>query len=220
MYVSKNESTQIYLPRVRDTFISAKNKNYLSKIISKQLYTTNNDNRYKQLEIDISAEIEKWAQTGKLDKLAETADLVSNEITLQLNYCNSLFIKHYLNKSSNLNQYQFELDNNPYKQETIINGEKKKFKDFLASDYENMSVSNYQDTFTSYERNNQIPFYRKALHNRNVDRSFDGNDMAFDSKINMKYKKYNNSDLLDNVSYLRKQKPSNHRWSDESKHSS
>lgn len=222
MYVARNENTQIYLPSVKDTFISTKNKIYLSKIISKQLYTSNNNIRYTQLENDINKEIDNWVNKGKLNNLAETADIVSNDITLQLNYYNSLFITHYLNKNTNLDQYQFELDNNPYKQVTIINGEKKKFKDFLASDYENMSVSNYQDAFTGRFDNkyNEIPFYRKALHNRNVDRSLSGNEINSESKINMKYKKYDNSDLLNNVSYLRKQKPSNHKWSNESKTSS
>lgn len=222
MYVARNENTQIYLPSVKDTFISTKNKIYLSKIISKQLYTSNNNIRYTQLENDINKEIDNWVNKGKLNNLAETADIVSNDITLQLNYYNSLFITHYLNKNTNLDQYQFELDNNPYKQVTIINGEKKKFKDFLASDYENMSVSNYQDAFTGRFDNkyNEIPFYRKALHNRNVDRSLSGNEINSESKINMKYKKYDNSDLLNNVSYLRKQKPSNHKWPNESKTSS
>lgn len=208
MYISKNENTQIYLPSVKNTFISVKNKNHLSKLISKQLYTSNNNIRYIQLEKDVNKEVDLWVNKGNLDKLEETADIVSNDITLQLNYYNSLFITHYLNKNTNLNQYQFELDNNPYKQVTIINGEKKKFKDFLASDYENMSVSNYQDSFTGRfdTKYNEIPFYRKALHNRNVDRSISGNEINSESKINMKYKKYNNSDLLENVSYLRKHK--------------
>lgn len=222
MYVSRNENTQIHLPSVKDTFISRKNKIYLSNIISKQLFISNNNTRYTQLENDVNKEIDVWVNKGKLDKLAETADIVSDDITLQLNYYNSLFITHYLNKNTNLDQYQYELDNNPYQQETVINGKKKKFKDFLASDYENMSVSNYQESFTGRfdKKYNEIPFYRKALHNRNVDRSFSGNEISSDSKINIKYKKYNNSDLLDNISYLRKQRPSNHKWTNESKYSS
>jgi len=207
MYIAKNESTQIHLPSVKDTFISSKNKEYLSKIISKQLYVTNNDDRYKQLRIDVNNEVDNWVNTGNLNKLAGTADIVSYELTLRLNYYNNMFIKHYINKNTKLDQYQYELDNNPYHQVSNINGEKKQFKDFLASDYENMDVSNYHETFTHNglfnERYNKIPFYRKMLHNRNIDRSTKGNNMHFDSKINVQYKKYDNNELLNNLSYLR-----------------
>jgi len=208
MYIAKNENTKIYLPQIKDIFTSDKNKNYLFHIISRELYVSNNDTRYLQLQVNIDNEINNWIASGIFNKLENTAGIVSNEITLQLNYYNNLFIKNYINKATKLNQYQFELDNNPYKQEININGEKKKFKDFLASDYENMNVSNYQETFTLNgnfnEKYNRIPKYRTELHRNNVDRSFSGNNMPFDSKVNIKYKKYNNDDLLHNLSYLRK----------------
>ena len=197
LYIEKNENTTIYLPQVKELFSSDKNKLYLSRIISKQIYVSDNDERYKILQQDINNEIDKYIKDGKLDNLEETADIVSNEITLQLKYYNSIFISYYTNKKSNLNQYQFELDNNPYKQETNINGNKKLFKDFLASDYENMSISNYQDTFTLNgnftARYNKIPYYRKVLHNRNIDRSIAGNNMVRDSKQNVSYLRKNNN---------------------------
>ena len=72
-----------------------------------------------------------------------------------------------------------------------------------------MNISNYQNTYTlngNYNRNyNKIPNYRKVLHNRNVDRSFEANDMLKnESKSNKTYKKYNNDELLYGVSYLQK----------------
>lgn len=206
LYLAKNENTPIYLKSVKDQFISDSNKLLLSRVISKELYVTNNDERYKQLQQNIFNEITNWVATGNLDKLDETADLVSTEITLQLKYYNHLFIKHYVHKIMKFDQYQFELDNNVYRQEHNINGSKKTFKEFSNNDYENMNIGDYQNTFTFNSRYNKIPFYRTVLHNRNVDRSAKGNDFRFESKPNLTFKKYNNSDLLNNVSYLRKKK--------------
>ena len=213
LYLAKNENTTIYLPQVKELFSSNQNKVYLSRIISKQIYVSDNNDRFVLLQQDINKEVDKYIHDGKLDKIEETADMVSNEITLQLKYYNSIFIKYYTSRKSNLNQYQFELDNNPYRQETNINGTKKLFKDFLASDYENMGTSNYQDTFTSNGnfnvKYNKVQYYKKALHSRNIDRSLAGNNMVRDSKQNIVYKKYNNKDLLENVSYLRKNNNTN-----------
>lgn len=209
LYNNKNETTTIYLKPVKETFISDSNKLLLNQIISKQLYISSNNERYVQLQKNIDNEINIWVKSGNLDKIVDTASFISNDITLQLEYYNSIFIKNYLNKTTKLDQQQFELDNNPYKQQTNINGTKKLFKDFLPSDYENMNISNYQNTYTlngNYNRNyNKIPNYRKVLHNRNVDRSFEANDMLKnESKSNKTYKKYNNDELLYGVSYLQK----------------
>ena len=209
LYNNKNETTTIYLKPVKETFISDSNKLLLYQIISKQLYISSNNERYTQLKQNIDNEINIWVKSGNLDKIVDTASFISNDITLQLEYYNSIFIKNYLNKTTKLDQQQFELDNNPYKQQTNINGTKKLFKDFLPSDYENMNISNYQNTYTlngNYNRNyNKIPNYRKVLHNRNVDRSFEANDMLKnESKSNKTYKKYNNDELLNGVSYLQK----------------
>ena len=209
LYNNKNETTTIYLKPVKETFISDSNKLLLNQIISKQLYISSNNERYVQLQKNIDNEINIWVKSGNLDKIVDTASFISNDITLQLEYYNSIFIKNYLNKTTKLDQHQFELDNNPYKQQTTINGTKKLFKDFLPSDYENMNISNYQNTYTlngNYNRNyNKIPNYRKVLHNRNVDRSFEANDMLKnESKSNKTYKKYNNDELLYGVSYLQK----------------
>ena len=209
LYNNKNETTTIYLKPVKETFISDSNKLLLYQIISKQLYISSNNERYAQLKQNIDNEINIWVKSGNLDKIIDTASFISNDITLQLEYYNSIFIKNYLNKATKLDQQQFELDNNPYKQQTNINGTKKLFKDFLPSDYENMNISNYQNTYTlngNFNRNyNKIPNYRKVLHNRNVDRSFEANDMLKnESKSNKTYKKYNNNELLNGVSYLQK----------------
>lgn len=209
LYNNKNETTTIYLKPVKETFISDSNKLLLYQIISKQLYISSNNERYIQLKQNIDNEINNWVNSGNLNKLVDTASFISNDITLQLEYYNSIFINNYLNKTTKLDQQQFELDNNPYKQQTSINGTKKLFKDFLPSDYENMNISNYQNTYTlngNFNRNyNKIPNYRKVLHNRNVDRSFEANDMLKnESKSNISYKRYNNDELLNGVSYLQK----------------
>ena len=133
LYNNKNETTTIYLKSVKETFISDSNKNLLYRIISKQLYVTSNNERYVQLQKNIDTEITNWVNSGNLEKITDTASFISNDITLQLEYYNSLFIKYYLSKTTKLDQQQFELDNNPYKQQTDINGTKKLFKDFLPS---------------------------------------------------------------------------------------
>ena len=209
MYNDKNKTTTIYLKPVKETFISNSNKLLLYRIISKQLYISSNNERYLQLQKNIDTELNNWVNSGNLDKIVDTASFISNDITLQLEYYNNLFIKNYLNKITKLDQQQFELDNNPYKQKTDINGTKKLFKDFLPSDYENMNISNYQNTYTlngNFNRKyNKIPKYRTEIHHRNVDRSSTANEMLKnESKSNVSYKRYNNDELLNGVSYLRK----------------
>ena len=209
MYNDKNKTTKIYLKPVKETFISNSNKLLLYRIISKQLYISSNNERYLQLQKNIDTELNNWVNSGNLDKIVDTASFISNDITLQLEYYNNLFIKNYLNKITKLDQQQFELDNNPYKQKTDINGTKKLFKDFLPSDYENMNISNYQNTYTlngNFNRKyNKIPKYRTEIHHRNVDRSSTANEMLKnESKSNVSYKRYNNDELLNGVSYLRK----------------
>lgn len=209
LYNNKNETTTIYLKPVKETFISDYNKNLLYRIISKQLYVTSNNERYVQLQKNIDTEITNWVNSGNLEKITYTASFISNDITLQLEYYNSLFIKYYLSKTTKLDQQQFELDNNPYKQQTDINGTKKLFKDFLPSDYENMNISNYQNTYTlngNFSRKyHKIPKYRTEIHHRNIDRSSDANEMIKNnSKSNLSYKRYNNDELLNGVSYLQK----------------
>ena len=209
MYNNKNETTTIYLKPVKETFISDSNKRLLYHIISKQLYVSSNDTRYLQLQKNVDIELNNWINSGNLNKIVDTASFISNDISLQLEYYNSIFIKNYLNQVTKLDQQQFELDNNPYKQLTDINGTKKLFKDFLPSDYENMNVSNYQNTYTlngNFNRNyHRIPKYRTEIHRRNIDRSFNANDMLkIESKTNKTYKKYNNDELLNGVSYLQK----------------
>ena len=211
MYNDKNKTTTIYLKPVKETFISNSNKLLLYRIISKQLYISSNNERYLQLQKNIDTELNNWVNSGNLDKIVDTASFISNDITLQLEYYNNLFIKNYLNKITKLDQQQFELDNNPYKQKTDINGTKKLFKDFLPSDYENMNISNYQNTYTlngNFNRKyNKIPKYRTEIHHRNVDRSSTANEMLKnESKSNVSYKRYNNDELLNGVSYLRKNK--------------
>jgi len=212
MYNNKNETTTIYLKPVKETLISDSNKTLLYHIISKQLYVSSNDMRYLQLQKNIDIELNNWVNSGNLNKIVDTASFISNDISLQLEYYNSIFIKNYLNKVTKLDQQQFELDNNPYKQLTDINGTKKLFKDFLPSDYENMNVSNYQNTYTlngNFNRNyHRIPKYRTEIHHRHVDRSFNANDMLKnESKTNKTYKKYNNDELLNGLSYLQKKSP-------------
>lgn len=209
LYNEKNATTTIYLKSVKDSFISKSNISLLYHIISQQLYLTNNNERFLQLQKDIDNNIEIWIQAGNLDKPIDTASFISNDISLQLDYYNNIFIKFYCNKIMKYGQQQFELDNNPYKEVSNINNTKKLFKDFLPSDYENMSVSTYHNTYTlngNFDRKyNKIPNYRKVLHNRNIDRSFTANDMLKnESRTDLSYKRYNNDELLNNLSYLRK----------------
>lgn len=211
-YKSKNETTKIYLKSVKESFQLDSNKIKLSQIIYRKLYSTNNENKYKEVKNIVNIAINEWVKLGKLDKLEETASFIANDITLQLDYYNNLFINSFINNIVNKQggQLNYEINNNPYKQEILTNGKKIKISDILASDYENINVSTqgYTDLYTSNgnftPKYNKVKFYEKALYTRNIDTKELGSLEKNVSKMNMTYKRYNNNELLNNVSYLSK----------------
>ena len=91
-YNSRNETTKIYLKSVKELFQLDSNILKLSQIIYRKLYSTNNENIYETIKTKVKIAVNEWATQGKLDNPEETASFISNEITLQLDYYNDLFI--------------------------------------------------------------------------------------------------------------------------------
>ena len=205
IYYSRNENTKFYLKSVKELFQSDSNKIKLSQIIYRQLYSTNNENKFKELQDKVKIYVDEWVNLGKLDNIEETASFISNEITLQLDYYNNLIINSF---TSQENQMDYEIENNPYKQTILSNGKNIKISDMIASDYENMNISGYENVYTSNgnftQKYNKIKYYEKALYNKNIDMKDAGSFRNNISKENLQFKKYNNDELLSNVSYLLK----------------
>lgn len=209
-YNSRNETTKIYLKSVKESFQLNSNISKLSQIIYRKLYSTNNENKYEAIKNKVKIAVNEWVTQGKLDNPEETASFISNEITLQLDYYNSLFISSFTNNIVDIQggQLNYEINNNPYKQEILSNGKTIKISDMIASDYENMNISNYENVYTSNgkftQKYNKIKFYEKALYNKNIDMKDAGSLRNNISKENISFKRYDNKDLLTNVPYLLK----------------
>ena len=125
-------------------------------------------------------------------------------------YYNDLFITAFTNRIVNVQggQLNYEINNNPYKQDILSNGKNIKISDMIASDYENINTSNYENVYTSNrnfkQRDNKIKYYEKAIYNKNIDMKDSGSLKNNISKDNISFKRYDNKDLLNNVSYLLK----------------
>lgn len=210
LYNSRNETTKFYLKSVKESFQLDSNISLLSQIIYRKLYSTNNETKYEEIKDKVKIAVNEWIKQGKLDKPEETASFISNEITLQLDYYNSLFITAFINRIVDIQggQLNYEINNNPYKQQILSDGKYIKISDMLASDYENMNTSNYENAYTSNanfkQKDNQIKYYEKAIYNKNIDMKDAGSLRNNISKENISFKKYNNKDLLTNVPYLLK----------------
>ena len=207
---SRNETTKIYLKTVKESFQLDSNISKLSQIIYRNLYSTNNENKYEEIKAKVKIAVNEWIAKGKLDTLEETASFISNEITLQLDYYNDLFITEFTNRIVNIQngQLNYEINNNPYKQNILSNGKYIKISDMLASDYENMNISNYDNVYTSNgnftQKYNKIKYYEKSIYNKNIDMKDAGSLRNNISKENTTFKRYNNKELLTNVPYLLK----------------
>jgi hypothetical protein len=210
LYNSRNETTKIYLKSVKESFQLNSNISLLSQIIYRKLYSTNNETIYEEIKNKVKIAVNEWVTQGKLDNPEETASFISNEITLQLEYYNSLFITAFINRMVDIQggQLNYEINNNPYKQQILSDGKYIKISDMIASDYENMNTSNYENIYTSNthfkQRDNQIKYYEKALYNKNIDMKDAGSLRKNISKENISFKRYDNKELLTNVSYLLK----------------
>ena len=113
-YNSKNETTKIYLKSVKESFQLDSNIYRLSQIIYRKLYSTNNENKYEEIKSKVKIAVNEWVTQCKLDNIEETASFISNEITLQLDYYNDLFITAFTNRIVNLQggQLNYEINNN------------------------------------------------------------------------------------------------------------
>jgi hypothetical protein len=209
-YNSKNETTKIYLKSVKESFQLDSNIYRLSQIIYRKLYSTNNENKYEEIKSKVKIAVNEWVTQGKLDNIEETASFISNEITLQLDYYNDLFITAFTNRIVNLQggQLNYEINNNPYKQTILSDGKNIKISDMIASDYQNININSYENVYTSNgnftQKYNQISFYEKAIYNKNIDMKDEGSLRKNISKENISFKRYDNKDLINNVPYLLK----------------
>jgi hypothetical protein len=210
LYNSRNENTKFYLKSVKESFQLDSNISLLSQIIYRKLYSTNNETKYEEIKVKVKIAVNEWVKQGKLDHPEETASFISNEITLQLEYYNSLFITAFINRIVDIQggQLNYEINNNPYKQQILSDGKYIKISDMIASDYENMNTSNYENVYTNNanfkQRDNQIKYYEKAIYNKNIDMKDVGSLRNNISKESISFKRYNNKDLLTNVPYLLK----------------
>lgn len=210
LYNSRNETTKFYLKSVKESFQLDSNISLLSQIIYRKLYSTNNETKYEEIKVKVKIAVNEWVKQRKLDNPEETASFISNEITLQLEYYNSLFITAFINRIVDIQggQLNYEINNNPYKQQILSDGKYIKISDMIASDYENMNTSNYENVYTSNanfkQRDNQIKYYEKAIYNKNIDMKDAGSLRNNVSKESISFKRYNNKDLLTNVPYLLK----------------
>ena len=209
-YNSRNETTKIYLKSVKESFQLDSNISKLSQIIYRKLYSTNNENKYEEIKTKVKIAVNEWVKKGKLDNPEETSSFISNEITLQLDYYNDLFITAFTNRIVEIQggQLNYEINTNPYKQTILSDGKNIKISNMIASDYENINTSNYENVYTSNthfkQRDNKIKYYEKSIYNKNIDMRDAGSLRNNISKENISFKRYNNKDLLTNVSYLLK----------------
>jgi len=215
LFKLKNSTTKLDFKSVKDLFQEDKNKNKLTQIIYYQLNTTNNDEVFNNIKSKVGAFVDSWINLGKLDNLTECAYIQVDCPDLQLSYYNKLFIETFRNEFVQYNDMKYEIDNNPYKQiitpvgdESKLYHNNKSFKiaDMIASDYENINTNNYNDTFATSNlfnaKYNKIKWYEKGIYSKNVDFKDEGSTRTYKSMTNYNNKRYDNSELLTNVSYL------------------
>lgn len=221
LFKLKNSTTKLDFKSVKDLFQEDANKNKLTQIIYYQLNTTNNDDVFNNIKSKVGTFIDSWINLGKLDNLTECADVPVDCPNLQLSYYNKLFIETFRNEFVQYNDMKYEIDNNPYKQiitpvgdEAKLYHNNKSFKisDMIASDYENINTNNYNDTFATSNlfnaKYNKIKWYEKGIYSKNVDFKDEGSTRTYKSMQNYNNKRYDNSELLTNVSYLNIKKES------------
>jgi len=210
-FIQKNlttevDSKEINFKTIKELFTSEENINNISRILYRELYLPNNQTKFNKVKNQVQQYIKLWVDSGSLDKFSKnTIDF--NDLNEQLRYFNSLFISYYRFKLLQTTDFmQHEIDNNPYKHIYEYKLNIKKNDDILADDYNYVTFNNYNDKYNinlQYPRSyNKIPYYEKGLYSRNVDNS-DNGSFRERKLINNNYKKYNNSELLNNVEYLR-----------------
>ncbi len=211
LFIQKNLPTEnIISNNIKDLFQSQDNINKLSFILYKETYLSNNQEQLDKIKLDVKKYIDIWISTEKLDKLIETNSFSINNKIEQLSFYNKLFIDTFKNVIVNYDQYQFEINNNPYKHilSYKINSKivKKKYNDLNSEDYQYLSFNNYNDKFnlnSQFNINyNKIPYYEKSLYKKNYD-IVDIGSFRERKLVNNNYRKYNNNELLNGIDYLK-----------------
>lgn len=210
-FIKKNSITDVKFQSVKELFQSESNKNKLSHILYREIYLPNNQSLFNKIQEQVNKYVNIWITNGKLDKLIETNSYSINDPELQLNYYNKIFIDTFKNIIINYNYYESEIENNPYKHilEYKIKNKTytKKISELTAEDYNYITFNNYNDKNTQNIQFNvnyhKIPYYEKSLYKRNYD-VLDMGSYRERKLVNDNYKKYNNDELFNNVSYLRK----------------
>jgi hypothetical protein len=194
---------------LKNLFLSEKNKNIISNNLYREVYLPNNQQLYNNItKIVNNPDNIKWID-NILNK-SKFDDINQYNLFEHLNYLNKLFVDTFKNVITNYNTYEFEIANNPYKHTYTKNGKNdNKISDMLSTDYQHITFNNNNDKNNlniHFNKNyNKIPYYESALYSKHMD--FKDNGSFRERKLDSyNPKRYNNSELLTNVSYLSKKK--------------
>lgn len=211
IFIQKNLTTEVdnkelKLSSVKELFNSIENKNNVSRILYRELHLPNNPIKFNKIKSLVNQYINIWSESDDFNKFIKSIDHNYN-LNERLRYVNSLFINFYKTKLLNINDFmQHEIDNNPYQDIFEYQMNKKKNSDILVDDYNYITFNNYNDKYTTNlqfsNKYNKIPYYEKGLYTKHIDH-LDNGSFRERKLENNNFKKYNNSELLNNVSYLR-----------------
>lgn len=191
---------------LKDLFQSEENINLLTSILYNNNFLPNNSNIYNSINKIVINYVKSWINLGKFDNLSDKYNN-TEYVYIQLRYYNKVFIDTFNNEIVNGDMLQHEIDNNPYKHKFITSNEEKTISEIQTEDFQYITFNNYNDKFnvnSQFKRlDNQIPEYEKWIYNKHYDRN-DLGSLTNKALENYNYKKYNNDELLNNVSYLKK----------------
>lgn len=127
LFTTKNTITEnIKFKTVKQLFGSIENINYLSNILYRENYLSNNRELYNHIKNKVKKYIKSWINLGKFDNIDDSF-LPNYDTNLQLTYYNKLFIDTFKDQIIDYNLYNIEIQNNPYSHKFLIKNEKKKY---------------------------------------------------------------------------------------------
>ena len=142
LFTTKNTITEnIKFKSVKQLFGSIENINYLSNILYRENYLSNNRELYNHIKNKVKKYIKSWINLGKFDNIDDSF-LPNYDTDLQLTYYNKLFIDTFKDQIIDYNLYNSEIQNNPYSHKFLIKNEKKNMSDFQADDYQYLNTNN------------------------------------------------------------------------------
>lgn len=201
------ETTNINTLSLVDLFKSEINLNILTNQLYKNNYLPNNSELYNKIKESTNKYINAWITLGKFDNVEIDNNNNDNRIYILLRYYNKLFIDTFSIYITGNNYLEHEIANNPYHHKYNINNTIKTMDEFQADDYQYINGTNNNDKFTLNthftKAYNQIPYYEKCLYNKHYDRQ-DMGSLTNRSLEKSNSKKYDNTELLNNIDYLKK----------------